>query len=413
MNLLVAIYLAAGVLAAGVAGLIARRRTVAGGRWLVLLMAAAAWWALMDAVELGMATTEGRRRASQVQYLGIVLAAPAFLEAALALARRSVGSLGRILVWAVPLLTLPVAWTSAHHGWLWRSIELTGGVGQPALYQYGPWFWVLTTQNYLLLLAGTLVLLRAARQVRRPFRGPLWVLVLAVALPWAGHAAYTLKLGVAGLNWASVSLIAMGAFLAWAVWGEGLLDVLPRTREALLEGISDGVLLLAPDGSLRSANPAARRVLGSGPDQEVSPYLVEYLRAEGAEGKKAREVRLPGDPPRWLDVRCDPVSDRWGEPAGTLMLLQDITPRKDLEAEREELITELQQALADVRTLEELLPVCARCSKVRDDGGYWEQLDRYLKRRTRVRFSHGICPQCATDLYGTLHLPDEESTEGG
>jgi PAS domain-containing protein len=411
--LLVSIYLAAAFIAAVVAVVIARRRSVPGGRWLVLLMAAAAFWALCDAVELAAGTPVGRRRVSQVQYLGVVMAAPAFLEAALALARRPPSRLLRWAIWTVPLLTLPIAWTSAWHGWLWTSIELTGGVGEPAIYRYGPWFWLLTAQNYALLLAGTVAIAVAAGQVRRPFRGPLWVLVAAVCLPWAGHAAYAFKLGPwVGLNWASVSLIAMGTILGWAVWGEGLLDVLPRTREALLEGIADGVIQLGPDGSLRSANPAARRIVGTGSEGEISPYLLEFLRQAGASGGRGREVRVPGDTPRWLEVRSDSVADRWGEPAGDLVLIHDITERKLLEAEREELIAELQKALAEVRSLEELLPVCARCKKVRDDGGYWDQLDRYLKRRARVRFSHGICPECAEDLYGHLHLPEGEAGTG-
>lgn len=208
---LIAVYLSAALVAAGVALVIARRRSVPGGRWLVLLMAAGAFWVLCDAVELLMATPEGRRRVSQVQYLGVVLAAPAFLEAALALARRPPSRVLRWVIWTIPLLTLPIAWTSAWHGWLWTSIELTGGVGDPAVYRYGPWFWLLTGQNYLLLLAGTVAIAVAARQVRPPFRGPLWVLLLAICLPWAGHVAYAFKLGPwVGLNWAGVSLIALG-----------------------------------------------------------------------------------------------------------------------------------------------------------------------------------------------------------
>ncbi len=407
------VYLVAAAVATAVAVLLGLRRSIPGGRWLVLLMGSAAFWALMDAVELGMATVEGRRIVSQFQYLGVVLAAPAFVEAALGLARRRPPAWVRAAIWGVPLLTLPVAWTSAWHGWLWTSIEISGGPGRPATYRYGPWFWLLTAHNYLLLVAGTFLVATAARQVSRPFRGPLWVLLLAIALPWAGNALYVFKVGpLVGLNWAAVSLIGMGTILAWAVWGRGLLDDLPRTRDALLEGISDGVLVLGPDGTLRSANPAARRIVGTGEGGEISPYVLEFLRAEGAPEEGGREVQLPGLPGRWLDVRSAPVSDRWGEPAGRLVLLRDISGRKALEAEREELIVELQAALAEVRALEELLPVCARCEKVRDDEGYWDRLDRYVKRRTRVRFTHGICPECATELYGDLHL-DEDERDGG
>jgi AmiR/NasT family two-component response regulator len=68
--------------------------------------------------------------------------------------------------------------------------------------------------------------------------------------------------------------------------------------------------------------------------------------------------------------------------------------RHRLEMEREELIDQLQRALAQVEALNGLLPICAQCKKVRDDGGYWSQVEAYIEQRTRARFSHGLCPDC-------------------
>lgn len=76
------------------------------------------------------------------------------------------------------------------------------------------------------------------------------------------------------------------------------------------------------------------------------------------------------------------------------VVLRDITERKRAEAEREGLIARLQDALAQVRTLRGLVPICAWCKKVRDDEGYWEQVETYVTNRTEARFSHGICPEC-------------------
>ena len=68
--------------------------------------------------------------------------------------------------------------------------------------------------------------------------------------------------------------------------------------------------------------------------------------------------------------------------------------RHRMEMEREELVRQLQQALAQVDTLNGLLPICAECKKVRDDGGYWSQVEAYIEQRTKARFSHGLCPDC-------------------
>jgi hypothetical protein len=73
--------------------------------------------------------------------------------------------------------------------------------------------------------------------------------------------------------------------------------------------------------------------------------------------------------------------------------------RKRAQDEREKLIVELQEALAEVRTLSGLLPICASCKKIRDDQGYWNQIEDYISRRSQATFSHGICPECAKKLY--------------
>lgn len=68
--------------------------------------------------------------------------------------------------------------------------------------------------------------------------------------------------------------------------------------------------------------------------------------------------------------------------------------RKRAEAERERLIAELQTALADVKTLSGIIPICAGCKKIRDDQGYWNQLESYISKHSLARFSHGLCPDC-------------------
>ncbi len=85
---------------------------------------------------------------------------------------------------------------------------------------------------------------------------------------------------------------------------------------------------------------------------------------------------------------------------GTQGIARDITERKKAEKEREKLFHELQEAMAEVKTLSGLLPICASCKKVRDDKGYWNQIEEYLETQADVSFSHGICPECLKDLYG-------------
>ena len=77
----------------------------------------------------------------------------------------------------------------------------------------------------------------------------------------------------------------------------------------------------------------------------------------------------------------------------------DITDRKKAEQERERLVGELREALADVKALKGLLPICASCKNIRDDAGYWQQIETYLCDHADVEFTHGICPACLEKLY--------------
>ena len=72
----------------------------------------------------------------------------------------------------------------------------------------------------------------------------------------------------------------------------------------------------------------------------------------------------------------------------------EIQRRHLVEKEKEKLIGDLQQALSEIKTLEGIIPICASCKKIRDDQGYWKQLETYLLDHSQARFSHGICPDC-------------------
>ncbi len=80
-------------------------------------------------------------------------------------------------------------------------------------------------------------------------------------------------------------------------------------------------------------------------------------------------------------------------------LQQEINERKQAEAEREKLIVELQEALAQVKTLSGLLPICSNCKKIRDEENAWHDVAVYIRDHSEANFSHSICPTCAKTLY--------------
>jgi len=93
------------------------------------------------------------------------------------------------------------------------------------------------------------------------------------------------------------------------------------------------------------------------------------------------------------------LTDAEGRIKGIRTTIQDITDQKQQEKERERLIQQLQKALSEVRKLSGMLPICASCKKIRNDKGYWQQVESYITQHSEAQFSHGICPECARKLY--------------
>ncbi|THB78203.1 MAG: HAMP domain-containing protein [Desulfobacteraceae bacterium] len=81
-------------------------------------------------------------------------------------------------------------------------------------------------------------------------------------------------------------------------------------------------------------------------------------------------------------------------------LENEIEQKEEVEKEREKLINELKHALNKIKTLEGIIPICAKCKKIRDDKGYWNNLEAYIEEHSDAFFSHGMCPECLEDLYG-------------
>ena len=83
---------------------------------------------------------------------------------------------------------------------------------------------------------------------------------------------------------------------------------------------------------------------------------------------------------------------------------RDITPYVHVKKEREDLIVKLEKALADVKTLSGMLPICSACKKIRDDQGYWSTIESYVQKHSLAQFSHSICPDCAKKYYPDLKI---------
>ena len=85
-------------------------------------------------------------------------------------------------------------------------------------------------------------------------------------------------------------------------------------------------------------------------------------------------------------------------------LVEEVAEGKRVQGQKEELILELQTAMAQVKQLSGMLPICGSCKKIRNDAGYWEQIEEYIRDHSEAEFSHGICPECLERLYPDFKL---------
>jgi PAS domain S-box-containing protein len=110
---------------------------------------------------------------------------------------------------------------------------------------------------------------------------------------------------------------------------------------------------------------------------------------------------------RHVEVHGYPIFDGNGNIVQMLEYAIDITERKLREEERESLIAEFEEVVAKVKLLSGFLPICASCKKIRDDKGYWQQIESYIKNHSEAQFSHSICPECIKKYYPKLEGHDE------
>ncbi len=101
-----------------------------------------------------------------------------------------------------------------------------------------------------------------------------------------------------------------------------------------------------------------------------------------------------------ISLNVSAIRDPDGKPIYSRSIFRDITERKQVEAQREKLLQDLKNTLSQVKILSGLLPICSSCKKIRDDKGYWNQLESYIRDHSEVDFSHSICPECSDKLYG-------------
>jgi len=141
---------------------------------------------------------------------------------------------------------------------------------------------------------------------------------------------------------------------------------------------------------------------------ETEPFWIESYGRVALSGNSVQFDNFTKQLNKHFEVRA--YSSKYGQ---FVALFNDITDKKHSEMEKDKLIGELQKALNEIKTLRGILPICSYCMQIRDDKGYWNQIETYIEDHSDVDFSHSICPKCAKKYYSEMDIYDESGEVTG
>jgi len=248
---------------------------------------------------------------------------------------------------------------------------------------------------------------------------------MAVAMMKAGADDYILKGNLARLAPALEREIEAAADRHRRRRAEGAMQYLA----AIVESSDNAIYGKNLDNQVVSWNPAAERLFGYRPEEIVGQSVVtlfpasrqeEWLEIMAAARRgdtlRIRDTERLHKSGRLIPVSAtiSPIRNLGGEVIGASFIEHDISRQKQAEherqvaqAEREKLVTDLQEAAKQIKSLRGLLPICSFCHKIRNADGSWERLEAYISSRTEAGFTHGFCPECIEKHYGLKHLPPQ------
>ena len=344
-------------LSGGIAVYSLRHKKLPGAMALAFLTAALAIFAGGYILELLNATLAGKIFWAKVQYLGIVNISVGWLVFALHYTGqgRSHVLADKKLAWLMllPAFTLAFTWTNEWHGLIWAEINLLASDKLLVLdVSYGPWFWVHSAYSYLLILGGTILILRMLRRRSKIYQGQAFALLLAVITPWVTNILHLAGIQIIPhLDLTPFAFSISGGTFAWALFRYNLLKIVPVARRAIVEGMTDGIIVLDPQNYVVDINPTALEIIDLKPNQAIGKpahqvfsaysHLVDrflnvtYVQTEiEIEGREGQAV---------FDLHISPLLDNKAQNIGRLVMLHDITKRIQTEQE-------LHQAKEDAET---------------------------------------------------------------
>ncbi|MEO8604892.1 MAG: histidine kinase N-terminal 7TM domain-containing protein [bacterium] len=323
-----------------------RRRAAPGARTCAVLMLSIAWWSTCAAIALLLTTRDAQLAVVKVEYAGILAAPLAWLLFALRITGRDAWLDRRAFaaLVAVPTVLYGLVLSDGWHHLFYRRAELEP-VGSWLVLQvsYGPVGWINVAYAYTCLVLGTSTIVWAFWSGPRVYRRQVGALLASAFAPWAVNALYMFGISP-GVDLTPLGFTLTGLGAAWALRHTQLLDLAPVARDRIVENLADAIVVLDAQRRVVDANPALGRVLGRGEADLIGQSAATLFAAHPAllaciDSSAEAELSLidlnSGDSERTYEPQVTPLIDRKGRPIGRLVVLHDVTERRNAMAELE------------------------------------------------------------------------------
>jgi PAS domain S-box-containing protein len=364
--------LASAVIAGAVAIYAWRRRSTPSAVALSLLALAIMEWLLGYALEIAGADVPTKIFWGKIQYIGIVATPLLWLIFAVHYANRGTWLSRRnlFLLAIIPLITVALVFTNEAHSLIWKEIQVYEAADFSVLdVSYGLWFWVHSVYSYLLLAAGTLLILRAVGRRQGVYRGQTIALIVAVATPWIANALYLLdRVPIPHLDPTPFAFTISVVALTWGIFRYRLIDLSPVARDLVVEEMNDGMIVLDAQARIADINPAAQRMINLSASQAVGQAIADVLnpwpqiveRFRGVLEAEAEIAVGEGNDRRWYEIRLSPLYDQRHRSIGRVITVQNITERMQAQELKQSFLDDMQAlqeihlTLSEIKDLETL-----------------------------------------------------------
>ncbi len=266
------------------------------------------------------------------------------------------------VLWAMPVVGVGLAATNEYHHVVWTGFSAAPGGGTALIYHHGAAYPFLVAWIYIYLTCACALLVKAALRPAAGRRRQVAVILSAAAFPLAAGVIYSLGYSlVPGLNLVPVSFVLTAVVLLVGMGIFRVLDLVPIARDALVEQMLDGVLVVDPKGRIVDANAAAVRLLdarsslvGADASRTLSTWKEIYPACMRGEERHA-EITLSYDPLVHADVYMTPLHHPGEGRAGCLIVMRDITPRYAAEVSLREANELLRDQVHKTKSLQDEL----------------------------------------------------------